>query len=57
MPGIVSHRHLLDPRALADALRMLRDEESIVPVAGCTDLRPAQLRDPEPGALPEPVAP
>jgi len=38
MPGIVSHRHLLDPRSLADALRMLRDEESIVPVAGCTDL-------------------
>ncbi len=38
MPGVVSHRRLLDPRSLRAALRMLRDEASAVPVAGCTDL-------------------
>jgi len=38
MPGLVSHRRLLDPRSLRDALNMLRDEDSAVPVAGCTDL-------------------
>ena len=30
-------RELLDPRSLADALRMLRDEGPLVPLAGCTD--------------------
>src|SRR4030081_2840332 len=38
MPGSVSHRSLLQPRSLADALRMLRDEGPLVPLAGCTDL-------------------
>jgi CO/xanthine dehydrogenase FAD-binding subunit len=34
----ISHRRLLEPRSLADALTMLRDEPSLVPMAGCTDL-------------------
>ena len=38
MPGSVSHRSLLQPRSLADALKMLRDEGRLVPMAGCTDL-------------------
>ena len=38
MLGIVSHRSLLEPRSLTDALRMLRDEGPVVPMAGCTDL-------------------
>ncbi len=38
MPGSVSHRSLLQPRSLADALKMLRDEGPLVPMAGCTDL-------------------
>ena len=38
MQGSVSHRHLFEPRLLADALRMLRDEGPLVPMAGCTDL-------------------
>lgn len=38
MPGHVSDRRLLDPRSLRAALNMLRDDDSIVPVAGCTDL-------------------
>src|SRR5882757_3780021 len=38
MAGSVSHRSLLQPRSLADALRMLRDEGPLVPMAGCTDL-------------------
>jgi xanthine dehydrogenase small subunit len=38
MPGTVSHRSLLQPRSLADALKMLRDEGPVVPMAGCTDL-------------------
>jgi CO/xanthine dehydrogenase FAD-binding subunit len=29
---------LLEPKGLADALRMLRDEGPLVPMAGCTDL-------------------
>jgi CO/xanthine dehydrogenase FAD-binding subunit len=36
--SLISHRHLLEPRSLADALKMLRDEGPIVPMAGCTDL-------------------
>jgi CO/xanthine dehydrogenase FAD-binding subunit len=38
MPPLILHRRLLTPRSLADALRMLRDDERAVPVAGCTDL-------------------
>ena len=38
MLGSISHRTLLDPRSLTDALRMLRDEGPLVPMAGCTDL-------------------
>jgi CO/xanthine dehydrogenase FAD-binding subunit len=38
MLGSISNRQLLEPRSVADALRMLRDERPLVPVAGCTDL-------------------
>jgi CO/xanthine dehydrogenase FAD-binding subunit len=38
MAGSVSHRLLLQPRSLADALKMLRDEGPLTPMAGCTDL-------------------
>src|SRR4051812_45892554 len=38
MPGSISHRSLLQPRSLLDALKMLRDEGPLVPLAGCTDL-------------------
>ena len=38
MPPIISHRTLLEPRSLADALKLLRDEGPLVPMAGCTDL-------------------
>src|SRR3954468_13539820 len=38
MPGSISHRALLQPRSVADALKMLRDEGPLVPMAGCTDL-------------------
>ncbi len=38
MPPLISHRSLLEPRSLRDALRMLRDEGPLVPLAGCTDL-------------------
>ena len=31
-------RTLLEPKSLADALRMLRDDGPLVPMAGCTDL-------------------
>ena len=34
----VSHRTLLEPGSLAGALKMLRDEGPLVPMAGCTDL-------------------
>jgi xanthine dehydrogenase small subunit len=36
--GSLSHRSLLQPRSVADALKMLRDEGPLVPMAGCTDL-------------------
>ena len=36
--GMVSNRSLLAPRSLADALKMLRDEGPLTPMAGCTDL-------------------
>ena len=38
MQGIVAGRDLLQPRSLADAVKMLRDEGPLVPLAGCTDL-------------------
>jgi len=38
MAGSISHRSLLQPRSLTDALKMLRDEGPLVPMAGCTDL-------------------
>jgi CO/xanthine dehydrogenase FAD-binding subunit len=38
MQGIVAGRDLLEPRSLADAVKMLRDEGPLVPMAGCTDL-------------------
>ena len=38
MPGSVARRTLLQPRSLTDALKMLRDEGPLVPMAGCTDL-------------------
>src|SRR5262245_56008404 len=38
MPAIIQHRQLLEPRSLKQALRMLRDEGPLVPMAGCTDL-------------------
>jgi xanthine dehydrogenase small subunit len=38
MPGLTSHRSLLEPSSLRDALRMLRDQGPLVPMAGCTDL-------------------
>ena len=38
MLGPISNRSLLQPRSLTDALKMLRDEGPLVPMAGCTDL-------------------
>jgi len=38
MPPLISHRTLLEPRSLADALTLLRDDGPLVPMAGCTDL-------------------
>jgi len=38
MLGSISNRTLLQPRSLTDALKMLRDEGPLVPMAGCTDL-------------------
>src|SRR5258708_4334475 len=38
MPGSISRRSLLQPTSLTDALKMLRDEGPLVPMAGCTDL-------------------
>lgn len=34
----VSRLELLEPRSLRDALRLMRDRQPIVPVAGCTDI-------------------
>ncbi len=36
--GSIAHRSLLQPKSLTDALKMLRDEGPLVPMAGCTDL-------------------
>jgi CO/xanthine dehydrogenase FAD-binding subunit len=38
MQGTIAGRDLLQPRSLGDALKMLRDEGPLVPLAGCTDL-------------------
>lgn len=38
MRGDVGGRDLLEPRSLGDAVKMLRDEGPLVPMAGCTDL-------------------
>jgi len=38
MPSTISNRSLLEPRSVADALAMLRDEGPLTPLAGCTDL-------------------
>lgn len=38
MRARLTHRSLFEPRSLTDALRMLRDEGPLVPMAGCTDL-------------------
>src|SRR6266576_3536228 len=38
MLGSISNRTLLEPRSLADALKMLRDERPVMPMAGCTDI-------------------
>jgi CO/xanthine dehydrogenase FAD-binding subunit len=38
MTGLISHRQLLRPRSLRDALRMLQDEGPLLPIAGCTDV-------------------
>ena len=38
MLGAISNRTMLQPKSLADALKMLRDEGPLVPMAGCTDL-------------------
>ena len=38
MQGTVAGRDLLEPRSLGDAVKMLRDEGPLVPMAGCTDL-------------------
>ena len=38
MQGTITGRDLLEPRSLTDALKMLRDEGPLVPMAGCTDL-------------------
>src|SRR6266536_1754847 len=36
--GSIAHRSLLEPKSLRVALKMLRDEGPLVPMAGCTDL-------------------
>jgi CO/xanthine dehydrogenase FAD-binding subunit len=38
MTSSVTGRALLQPRSLSDALKMLRDEGPLAPLAGCTDL-------------------
>jgi len=38
MTGSIANRILLQPRSLSDALKMLRDEGPLTPLAGCTDL-------------------
>jgi CO/xanthine dehydrogenase FAD-binding subunit len=38
MQGTITGRQLLEPRSLADAVRMLSNEGPLMPMAGCTDL-------------------
>ena len=38
MQGTIAGRQLSQPRSLGDAVKMLRDEGPLVPLAGCTDL-------------------
>jgi xanthine dehydrogenase small subunit len=38
MLGTLTNRTLLQPKSLGDALKMLRDEVPLTPLAGCTDL-------------------
>src|SRR5947207_15899919 len=38
MLGTISNRSLFDPRSLKDALAILKNQESVTPMAGCTDL-------------------
>jgi xanthine dehydrogenase small subunit len=38
MKGVVSALELVEPRSLEHALRLLRDEPPLTPLAGCTDL-------------------
>src|SRR2546426_4318071 len=38
MQSVISTRTLLRPQSLRDALAMLRDEPTLTPLAGCTDL-------------------
>jgi xanthine dehydrogenase small subunit len=38
MLGTISQRSLFEPRSLKHALRILQNEESVTPMAGCTDL-------------------
>jgi CO/xanthine dehydrogenase FAD-binding subunit len=38
MQSSISDRSLLEPNSLKDALKMLRDEAPLTPMAGCTDL-------------------
>ena len=38
MRAVTSAARLLRPRKLSDALKMMRDEEACIPIAGCTDV-------------------
>jgi xanthine dehydrogenase small subunit len=38
MQSSIGHRQLLEPTSLTDALKMLRNEGPLTPMAGCTDL-------------------
>jgi CO/xanthine dehydrogenase FAD-binding subunit len=38
MNAAIGHRQLLEPKSLSDALKILRDEATLTPMAGCTDL-------------------
>src|SRR5438093_7430874 len=38
MQSSISNRSLLQPRSVSEALKMLRDEGPLTPLAGCTDL-------------------
>src|SRR5438552_11321623 len=38
MQSPIKHRSVLEPKSVTDALRMLRDEGPLTPMAGCTDL-------------------